>query len=774
MMFLIGMLAMALAFGMAGCNYFDLGEPMPEGYETQPKAGVLKVIGAEDGISYEAEVYDYPDDDIADAADLADLMSVFEMAGTGLDMPGKEALEIELLTPDGEDFTADGDFLVVLKDETDAGAPLRYKGAVPFIGGCATIEYDEMETVTVEPSVSIYTVTFDLNYTGAPNPPKPQEIGGGGKVTQPAVPVRTGYIFGGWFLNAAGTGAAWDFSINTVKGDITLYGTWTRNSYTVTFSLNGAPGTAPAHPAVLHGGKIMLPSRPSPTREGYTLDGWYRNPDGTGAEWNFVTDTVTENIILYAKWTQIKYAVTFNTGEGGSIVPALEVPYGSAATSPANPTRSDYGFDDWYAANAEAPYDFNSPVTADLDLLAKWKPRTFAAAIVYMAETANSTSASYTLQSGSETYTAAITPLTTANSPASVTIDGGNRVVTGSANRFTIGSGGTITLKNITFKTLPLSVSEGGKLVLDNGAVVTENAGTGVHVSGGTLEMRDGAYVRDNTGGTTEVLYGVKAGGGVYVNGGEVKMSGGSISNNYATYGGGVTIGGNNSTFTMTGGAITENSAFNGGGGVFICGNNAVFTMSGGSISENIVWYIGGGGLHTAGGQNITFNMSGTAVISDNKTDYFGGGLRIDGNTTFNMSGGRITGNTAGVDGGGVHIMESVAVFNMTGGEISGNYSDNGGGVSIWLSGKFNMSGGVIKDNWVEFSGGGVVTRAASIFNMTGGEIKNNKSDRGGTGGLHLDSGTLTGNPWIGANKASGAGPGWIYNNPTGDVSPAQ
>jgi hypothetical protein len=104
---------------------------MPKGQQSQPEGGVLTVKGADDGISYEADVYNYPDDDdVAEAADLADLMSVFEMAGTGLDMPGEEALAIELLTPDGEDFTVDGDFLVVLKDETDAMAPLRYKG--PF------------------------------------------------------------------------------------------------------------------------------------------------------------------------------------------------------------------------------------------------------------------------------------------------------------------------------------------------------------------------------------------------------------------------------------------------------------------------------------------------------------------------------------------------------------------------------------------------------------------------------------------------------------------
>jgi hypothetical protein len=75
--------------------------------------------------------------------------------------------------------------------------------AVTFSGGSATVEYDEMETAARR-----YTVTFDLNYTDAANPPKPQEIDADGKVAQPAVPVRTGYTFGGWFLNSAGTGAA--------------------------------------------------------------------------------------------------------------------------------------------------------------------------------------------------------------------------------------------------------------------------------------------------------------------------------------------------------------------------------------------------------------------------------------------------------------------------------------------------------------------------------------------------------------------------------------
>jgi hypothetical protein len=61
---------------------------------------------------------------------------------------------------------------------------------------------------------------------------------------------------------------------------------------------------------------------------------------------------------------------------------------------------------------------------------------------------------------------------------------------------------------------------------------------------------------------------------------------------------------------------------------------------------------------------------------------------------------------------------------------------------------------------------------------MTGGEITGNTS--GGYGGPGIGvvaptiGGIIDGNPWIGANKASGAGPGWIYNNTDLDVSPTQ
>jgi uncharacterized repeat protein (TIGR02543 family) len=356
-------------------------------------------------------------------------------------------------------------------------------------------------------------------------------------------------------------------------------------------------------------------------------------------------NTVKENITLYGTWTQIKYTVTFNVAGGTPAGIFQSVPHGSAATRPANPTRTDYSFDDWYTAtDFAAKWNFGSIVTADITLYAKWKPLTIAALLANIGLDAeeNSTSANYTLPSGSETYNIAVN-LTTASSPASVVIDGGNRVVTGSANSFTIGSGVTITLKNITFKTLPFYVSAGGKLVLDNGAVVTENVETGITVYGestaakGTLEMKAGSSVTGN------------GDAGVCIEGTGV--------------------------FTMSGGVLSGNTADR--GCVRIEGTG-VFTMDGGTISDNINVVIGGVGIWGAGAI-FTINAG---IIRDNTSQYYGGGVGLWGaGAIFTMNGGTISGNHA-PNGGGVFINGSV--FTMNGGEIYGNTAQTAGGVFLY------------------------------------------------------------------------------------------
>jgi hypothetical protein len=293
----------------------------------------------------------------------------------------------------------------------------------------------------------------------------------------------------------------------------------------------------------------------------------------------------------------------------------------------------------------------------------------FAALVAQMAEEKAETSKSYTLPSGAETYTPALT-LTRANSPASVTIDGGGRVITGNGSGITIGEGVTLTLRNITFSNIPFTVAGGGTLVLNNGAFIQDNMTTGVTVNG-TLEMNAGSVITNNSNSSSNRG---SAGGGVSINGGMFTMNGGEISGNSAGSGGGVQL--DSGTFTMSGGEISGNSASGYGGGVYMHQNSKFTMYEGAIITRNSASVAGGGVLLLFA--SVTFDMNG-GEISGNTADN-GGGVALRNGGTTNMSGGSIKNNTAG-NGGGVWIGNYETTFKMTGGEITGNKSGGTGGV---------------------------------------------------------------------------------------------
>jgi hypothetical protein len=282
---------------------------------------------------------------------------------------------------------------------------------------------------------------------------------------------------------------------------------------------------------------------------------------------------------------------------------------------------------------------------------------------------------------GEPPYTTALT-LDPKHSPLKVTIDGGDGGwnVTGiSSNVITVGMGVALTLTNITFAKIPFVIAMGGRLVLDNGAVIRGNTagcwdmtnGEGAISVSGLFQMKDGSFVTNNCATGIELE--------------------------------------NNGTFSMEGGTISDNKGGGGwNGGVVIFGTKGKFIMSGGEISDN--------------------------------ESAWGGGVVMYGN-----------------DG----------VFNMTSGTISGNKANAGGGVLLWSNANetFNMRGGVISGNTASADGGGVVVMPGSILNMTGGEISGNTAATKG-GGVNLwGADRLTGDPWIGKDKTSGSGPGWIYGN---------
>jgi uncharacterized repeat protein (TIGR02543 family) len=235
---------------------------------------------------------------------------------------------------------------------SDAGLTLAFNFATPITADV---------TLFAKWTLNNYTVTFNSNGGSAVNS---QSIQYNSAATQPPNPTRAGNTFAGWYSDAGLTSA---FSFATpIIADITLFAKWTLNDYTVTFNSNG--GSAVTTQIVAHGSLASQPS--NPTKTGSTFGGWYSDAGLTNA-FSFTTP-ISADITLFAKWTLNSYTVTFNSN-GGSAVNSQSIQYNSTATQPPGPTKSANTFGGWYTdAGLTTPYNFSTPVSADITLFAKW------------------------------------------------------------------------------------------------------------------------------------------------------------------------------------------------------------------------------------------------------------------------------------------------------------------------------------------------------------------------------------------------------------------
>lgn len=224
----------------------------------------------------------------------------------------------------------------------------------------------------------VYSVVFESLGGSAVDT---QIVSVGGLAVYPKTPVKENYTFAYWCSDSA-LQNVYDFS-TAVNSDITLYACWVQISNTVTF--NSLGGSSVASERVAIGGYATEPE--APVKEGYDFNYWATDQAGTN-EFRFATTPVNANITLYAKWTESKCEVTFDS-DGGSAVDTQEVNYGSRAIFPAIPTKDGYTFEMWRVskevdtgevdenqnpimATVYEEYDFSTPVKEDITLYALW------------------------------------------------------------------------------------------------------------------------------------------------------------------------------------------------------------------------------------------------------------------------------------------------------------------------------------------------------------------------------------------------------------------
>ena len=383
------------------------------------------------------------------------------------------------------------------------------------------------------------------------------------------------------------------------------------NKYAITYKVNNTTNTPDAHQAtnVATGssGDVILYTQAEagfvagfhvagaiePGKEKFL--GWNTQADGQGTHYDASQSiSISDNTTLYAEWDHYRYIVTKDSDS--SIIGSYDMLIGALPA---------------------CPVDVPCTITATEDDLIQ--------------------------------VVGGLDPRVNAGQSITLTSDNTTRTIKQDLERvgqfaahLIVGSGGTLTLKNITLegKDLDLSTSQldngglyilGGTVIMDAGSVITKcssggSDGGGVVLISGSLTMNDDAKIVDNAAGST--------GGGVYVSDSIFTMNdNATISGNIAGSGGGV-----RGSVIMNGGKITGNTATYYGGGVYLLAGlpgaaDDSLTMNAGEISGNQASQNGGGIFARDGANNVN---PATPATSYYRSIYISSSAKVENNTAGN------------------------------------------------------------------------------------------------------------------------------------------
>ena len=111
------------------------------------------------------------------------------------------------------------------------------------------------------------------------------------------------------------------------------------------------------------------------TRTGYTFAGWSTTAAGTVAFANSANYSLAGNVTLYAVWTPINYAITFNANGGTGTMANQTFTVAGAALTKNTLTRAGYTFSGW-ATTASGTVAFadsaNYNAAGNVTLYAVW------------------------------------------------------------------------------------------------------------------------------------------------------------------------------------------------------------------------------------------------------------------------------------------------------------------------------------------------------------------------------------------------------------------
>jgi hypothetical protein len=224
----------------------------------------------------------------------------------------------------------------------------------------------------------------------------------------------------------------------------------------------------------------------------------------------------------------------------------------------------------------------------------------------------------------------------------------------------------------------------------------------------------------------------------------DLTVRGSTLSGNSARHGGGIDV----RNATVINSTISGNSAVRGGG---IYSYHGTLTVTGSAISNNSATYTAGG-ISIGPGPGPGNHTITDSVVHDNSSELDSGGIATTRPLTILRS--TISGNSTGRRGGGI---TTTAQLTVAGSSIRDNFAGgSSGGIG---GGSITITGSTISGNMANGSGGGI---SGNILVVTDSTISGNTSGSAG-GGISSQAITLT-NSTISGNTARTGGGMYLFS----------
>jgi uncharacterized repeat protein (TIGR02543 family) len=171
-------------------------------------------------------------------------------------------------------------------------------------------------TVSGSFTVNSYTITYVVDGEVY----KTESIAYGSEVSAIAAPVKEGHTFSGWS----------EVPETMPAKDVTVSGSFTVNSYTITYIVDGEVYKTES---IAYGSKVEAIA--APVKEGYTFSGWSGVPSTMPAK----------DVTVNGSFTVNTYTITYMVD--GELYKTESYTYGSAITAEESPVKEGHTFSGW-------------------------------------------------------------------------------------------------------------------------------------------------------------------------------------------------------------------------------------------------------------------------------------------------------------------------------------------------------------------------------------------------------------------------------------------